>query len=146
MIVGQFESVLDEKKRTALPKKFRSELGADIVITKGLEKNLIIVPELQWRTLLEGTEGRPFIERNVRNLQRFLLGNATEIQLDTKGRFVLADYLKEYAGIEKDIIFIGVGRFVEIWDKKEWHKHEAEMTKNGMIATIAEKLTGEGNE
>ncbi|HRN96717.1 MAG TPA: hypothetical protein PLD54_04685, partial [Candidatus Levybacteria bacterium] len=88
MVLGQFESVLDAKKRTALPKRFRSELGADIIITKGLEKNLIIVPELQWRTLLEGTEGRPFIERNVRNLQRFLLGNATEIQLDTKGRFV----------------------------------------------------------
>ncbi|HRN96523.1 MAG TPA: division/cell wall cluster transcriptional repressor MraZ, partial [Candidatus Levybacteria bacterium] len=98
------------------------------------------------RTLLEGTEGRPYIEKNVRNLQRFLLGNATEIQLDTKGRFIVPDYLRQYAGIEKNIVFVGVGRFAEIWDKKMWYDHETEMTTDGTIAKIAEKLTGEGDE
>ena len=140
MIIGQFESILDAKNRSALPKKFREELGSTLVITKGLDTQLIIVPTKHWDTLLEGTQGKPFIQRDVRELQRFLLGNATELELDTKGRFVLPDYLREYAQVTDEIVYVGVGRFVEVWDKKKWDAHQTKIVEKGMIADIAEKL------
>lgn len=146
MVLGQYTSTIDNKNRSALPKKFRDELGSTLIITKGLDTQLIIVPVKQWNTLLEGTDGKPFIQRDVRQLQRFLLGNATEFELDTKGRFVLPDYLRDYAQISNEIVYVGVGRFVEVWDKKIWTKSQEEIVEKGMIADIAEKLTGGENE
>lgn len=146
MVLGQFESTLDEKKRSALPKKFREELGATVIVTKGLDTQLIVVAEKEWNTLLEGTQGKPFIQKNVRELQRFLLGNAQSIELDSKGRLVLPEYLRTYAQINNEIVYVGVGRFVEIWDRKLWYDHQMKMTENGMITQIAETLAGEIHE
>ncbi len=140
MVLGQYTSTIDEKNRSALPKKFREELGSTLIVTKGLDTQLIIVPTKQWNTLLEGTEGKPFIQRDVRELQRFLLGNATELELDTKGRFVIPEYLREYAHIKDEIVYVGVGRFIEVWDKKRWNDHQEKIVEKGMIADIAEKL------
>lgn len=138
MLIGQFDSKLGEKHQANLPKKFRDVLGEKLIITKGFENCLIIVSEENWKTLLEGTEGRPFTNKSTRELQRFLLGNATNVELDTKGRFVIPEYLRKFAGIDTEIIFAGIQRFVEIWDKDSWEKHQVELTKN--IGDIAERL------
>ncbi len=141
MVLGQYDSKLSEKHQTALPKKFRDELGDKLIITKGFENCLIIVSEANWKTLLEGTEGRPFTNKSTRELQRFLLGNATSVELDAKGRFVVPEYLRNFASIKEDIIFAGIQRFVEIWDKTKWEDHQKELSQN--IASIAERLTDE---
>lgn len=143
MLIGQYESKLGEKHQAALPKKFRDVLGDKLIITKGFENCLIIVSEENWKTLLEGTEGRPFTNKSARELQRFLLGNATDIELDSKGRFVLPEYLRKFASINTEIIFAGIQRFVEVWDKKHWEEHQKELTKD--IDFIAEKLSGQEN-
>jgi MraZ protein len=144
MLIGQFESKIGEKHQAALPKKFRDVLGEKLIITKGFENCLIIVSEENWKTLLEGTEGRPFTNKSARELQRFLLGNATDVELDSKGRFVLPEYLRKFASIDNEIIFAGIQRFVEVWDKKHWEEHQKELTKD--IGFIAEKLSGQDNE
>lgn len=146
MLIGQFESILDEKKRSAMPKRFREELGATVIITKGLDTQLIVVAEKEWETLLEGTLDKPFIQKKVRELQRYLLGNAHEVEMDTKGRIILPEYLKKYAQINNEIVYVGVGRFVEIWDKKMWYDHQMKMTEDGMISQIADTLIGDGDE
>lgn len=143
MLLGQYEGKISEKHQVALPKKFRKELGEKIIITKGFENCLIAVSENNWKTLLEGTEGKPFTDKNSRELQRFLLGNATEVELDTKGRFVISEFLRDFAGVKNDIIFAGIQRFVEIWDKEAWDKHQKELS--GTIESIAERLSA-GNE
>ena len=79
MLIGQYDGKIGEKHQVALPKKFREELGDKLIITKGFENCLIVVSEENWKTLLEGTEGRPFIDKDARELQRFLLGNATYV-------------------------------------------------------------------
>lgn len=141
MVIGQYESKIGEKHQAALPKKFREELGEKLIITKGFENCLIIVSEENWKTLLEGTEGKPFTNKSTRELQRFLLGNATEIVLDSKGRFVLPEYLRAFASIDKDIIFAGIQRFVEVWDKEHWEAHQQELAND--IGSIAERLSGQ---
>jgi MraZ protein len=138
MLIGQFDSKLGEKHQASLPKKFREVLGERLIITKGFENCLIIVSEENWKTLLEGTEGRPFINKSTRELQRFLLGNATDVELDSKGRFVIPEYLRKFAGIDTEIVFAGIQRFVEIWDKNSWEMHQNELTKS--IGDIAERL------
>jgi len=141
MLIGQYEGKIGEKHQAALPKKFREILGEKLIITKGFENCLIIVSEENWKTLLEGTEGRPFTNKATRELQRFLLGNATYIELDTKGRFVLPEYLRLFAGIKQEIVFAGIQRFVEVWEKKAWEEHQKRLGTT--IESIAEKLTEE---
>lgn len=142
MLLGRFDSTIGEKHQTGLPKKFREILGDTIIVTKGFEHSLIIVSEKEWETLLEGSEGRPFTNKTTRELQRFLLGNATQAALDTKGRFVIPEYLRKYAKLSNEIVFVGVRRYVEVWDKKEWENHQEELSKT--IESIAERLDEEG--
>ncbi len=141
MLIGQYESKIGEKHQAGLPKKFRDVLGEKLIITKGFENCLIIVSEDNWKTLLEGTEGKPFTSSSTRELQRFLLGNASDVELDQKGRFVIPEYLRQFAHIETDVVFVGIQRFVELWDKKSWDTHQKEL--GGKIESIAEKLVGE---
>ena len=143
MLIGQYEAKISEKHQAGLPKKFRDILGEHVIITKGFENCLIIVSEDNWKTLLEGTEGKPFTSKSTRELQRFLLGNAANVELDAKGRFIIPEFLRTFAHLKEDVIFVGIQRFVEVWDKKQWDEHQQELGKN--IESIAEKLGEEHN-
>nr|MBI5456023.1 division/cell wall cluster transcriptional repressor MraZ [Candidatus Levybacteria bacterium] len=138
MLIGQHDGKIDDKGRTALPKKFREVLGDKLIITFGYENSLIIVSQENWKALLEGTEGRPFIESDTRETQRFLLGGATSVELDNKGRFVLPAYLREFAKIKDNVVFLGLSRYVEIWDKDRWSQYQKNLEKN--IDTISQRL------
>ena len=144
MLLGQYEAKVDEKSRISLPKKFREQLGEKIVVTSGFENSLIIVPEREWESLLEGTRGRPFIEYETRDTQRFLLGAAEEIELDSKGRFILPARLRTFAGIENDVVFVGLGRYVEVWSSDRWEKYRLGLEEN--IEGIAARLVKKGEE
>src|SRR3990167_4365229 len=144
MLLGQYEGKVGEKSRTALPKKLREIIGEKLIITLGYENSLIIVPEAGWKALLEGTEGRPFIEKPARETQRYLLGGATFIELDSKGRFIIPDYLRRFAKIKTEVVFLGLSRYVELWDKGNWETYRQNLEKN--IDKISEKLIGKDAE
>ncbi len=139
MLIGQAGSRIDEKNRISFPKKFRKELGDSLIVTQGFESSLIVVSVERWKSLLEGTEGLPFTNKEARETQRFLLGSAEEVALDDKGRFVLPHHLKEYAEISDEVVCLGISRYVEIWDKKKWEEHNNELIQN--IEPITEKLS-----
>ncbi len=141
MLLGQYEGKIDGKGRTAMPKKFREILGEKLIITLGYENSLIVVSQENWKQLLEGTEGRPFIEYETRETQRFLLGGASEVELDGKGRLILPAYLRSFGEIEDEVVFIGLSRYVEIWDKKKWVKYRENLSKN--IEGISQRLIKE---
>lgn len=138
MLLGQYEGKIGDKSRIGFPKKFREVLGDKLIITLGYEESLIVVSEKGWKSLLEGTEGRPFIESETRETQRFLLGGASGVELDNKGRFILPGYLREYAGIEDEVVFLGLSRYVEIWSKKRWEEYSSKLKEN--IETISQRL------
>lgn len=138
MLLGQYEGKLAPKNRVAMPVKLRKELGDRLIITMGYENALIIVSEDGWKALLEGTEGKPFIQSEARETQRFLLGGASFIELDNKGRFVLPGYLKEFGKITEDVIFLGLSRYVELWDRKRWETYRKDLEKN--IDNISKRL------
>ena len=144
MLIGQFEGKLGTKGRIAFPKKFREILGDKLIVTLGYENSLIVVSQKGWKSLLEGTEGKPFIQSETRETQRFLLGGASHVELDSKGRFIIPSYLREFAKIENEIVFLGLSRYVEIWDKKHWLEYRQNLEKN--IDTISQRLVDKNNK
>ncbi len=142
MLLGQVNNKLDDKNRLSFPFRFRKELGDKLIITQNMEGSLLVVGAQRFKMLLSGTENKPFILKEVREIQRFLFGSAVEIELDEKGRFILPVHLKNYSGIETDAVFVGVYNRVEIWDKKRWEEYnKAHLEKN--IAEIAQKMQEE---
>ena len=139
MLRGRYDGKVSTKFQIALPKKFRDELGDRIIVTKGLGKRLMIVSEKKWETLLEGTQDSPFINKDAADLQRFVLGNAYDAELDSKGRCVLPAYLREHAGMTDEIVFAGMRNYVEIWNKKDWEEEQERLSKN--VSEIAKRLT-----
>lgn len=139
MLSGQIEGKISKKFQTAFPKNFREELGDQLIITKGIDACLLVIAKDSWQTLLEGTEGMPFTDTQSRETQRYLFGNAVEVSVDQQGRFVLPEYLRTHAGIENEVIYVGVHRYVEIWDKQVWEKKMEGMSKT--IQQITDKLS-----
>ncbi len=145
MLIGQYETTVGAKGRLLVPKKIRESLGDKIIVTLGYEKSLIVVSQESWKSLLEGTEGKPFIQSETRETQRFLLGGASLVELDGKGRFVLPSYLRGFAEIKDEVIFIGLYRYAELWDKKRWLEYQENLEKN--IDKISQRLVeGEKKE
>ena len=108
MLIGEHEGKIAEKNRIALPKKFRDELKSGLIIARGYEECLIILDNNRWKKLINNIESKPFLNRSVRDTKRFIAGGASEIELDSQGRFVLPESLKLYAQIEKDVVFVFV--------------------------------------
>jgi len=139
MLIGHYPSKLDIRKgRTALPKKFRQFLGKRIIITAGYEKSLMIISCSSWEKVAGGIVNRPFISGPARETDRFLLGSAFKVELDVQGRFIIPQSLRSYAGLSGDIVFVGVGNRIEVWDKSGWDKHQQYLSEN--IEKIAQKL------
>lgn len=140
MLIGQVDKKLDYKNRLSFPYRFKKEMGKTLIITQNMEGSLLVVSLARWQTLLEGTEGKPFTDSATRQIQRFLFGSAVEVELDDKGRFILPAHLKEYSGIGKEAVFVGVYNRVEIWDKTRWEEYNKKhLSKN--ISQIAQKLS-----
>jgi len=138
MLIGEYFNKVGEKNRIALPKKFREILGTKVIVTRGYEDCVIVVNEKQWNNLLSVFEDKPFTTSPVRDTRRFLIGGASEVVLDKQGRFVLPINLKEFAAIKKEVVFVGLVDWVEIWSRDAWEKR-MEMIKPS-AAKIAEEL------
>lgn len=139
MLIGRQDTKIDEKNRIILPAKFRRELGDNLIVSQGFEGSLIVISVSKFELLLEGTRGKPIIDKNAREIERFLLGSAEEVSLDDKGRFIVPNYLREYASLNEEVSMLGVIRYVQIWDKKRWETHNLELIKK--IEPITERLT-----
>ena len=141
MIIGEYRSKIAEKKRVSLPKKFRDELGEEIILTRGYEDSLIIVNKDMWSRVAQEVIDGSFINKNIRDTSRFLVGGATEISIDKQGRFLIPDSLFEHAGLTKDVVFIGLVNWIEIWDREKWDERLKYLKANGdQIAQEISKL------
>lgn len=141
MIIGEYTGKLSEKKRVSLPKKFRDELGENIILTRGYEDSLILVNKQMWEKIAKEVINGSFINKNIRDTSRFLIGSAVEISLDELGRFVIPQSLFEHADLNNEIVFIGLINWIEIWDKSKWEKRVEYLKTHGEeIAQEIEKM------
>lgn len=138
MLIGEYKHIIDNKKRLAIPSKLRRELGAKAVITKGLDNSLWIFPLSQWNKLVEKLSQLPLGQRDTRGFSRLMLAGASEVKLDGLGRILVPDYLKQYAGLKKNVIIAGVYNRLEIWDENKWNVFKQSSEKE--IDNMAERL------
>ena len=120
MLLGQQVVQIGPKNRILVPKKFREELGEELIVAYGYEGALIVFSKKAWEEEVARSISGPLTQKSVREEARFLLSGAEEIELDEQGRFVLPVHLKRYAEIKDEVYFVGLGRWVEIWDSKKW--------------------------
>jgi len=147
MLIGEYKSRVGEKKRVSLPKKFRDELGENLILTRGYENALIVVNEELWKKVATEVIDGSFINKDIRDTSRFLVGGAKEINLDDQGRFVIPETLFKHANLKKDVIFIGLVNWVEIWEKERWQERLEYLKEHGEeIAEEINKMKHEKNE
>lgn len=121
MFVGKYYNSTDSKFRLIVPAKFRDELGCRCIVAKSLDKCLTIYPFGQWEKFVsEKLELLPDSNPNARRLKRHFLSSAAECDVDKQGRLTIPQELKEYAGIEKDLITVGSDKTIEIWSRQNW--------------------------
>ncbi len=139
MLIGEYHGKLSNKKRTSLPKKFRNELGENIILTRGYEDALILVNQDMWQKIAKEVIDGSFINKNIRDTSRFLVGSATEVQTDKQGRFIIPQALFDHAQLKEDIVFIGLVNWIEIWEKSKWEERLQYLKQHG--EDIAQELT-----
>jgi len=146
MLIGEYHGKLSNKKRTSLPKKFRNELGENIILTRGYEDALILVNQDMWRKIAKEVIDGSFINKNIRDTSRFLVGSATEVQTDKQGRFIIPQALFDHAQLKEEIVFIGLVNWVEVWEKSKWEERLQYLKQHGEeIAQELTKMTDKSN-
>lgn len=140
MFMGEYNHTLDAKGRLIIPSRFRESLGDTFVVTKGLDGCLFVYDNSEWTIFEEKLKGLPLTNKDARQFVRFFLAGAAEVEVDKQGRILLPGSLRDYAGMEKDVVLIGVGSRVEIWSRE---RYEGTATYEDMDE-IAEHMSGLG--
>ncbi len=138
MFIGEYQHALDTKNRIVVPSKFREELGEKFVLTKGLDGCLYVYSLAEWGILEEKLKKLPLTNKDARAFVRFFFSGANEVDCDKQGRALIPQNLLQYAGIEKDIVSIGVSTRIEIWSKDKWDEYN---NSNIDFGEIAEKMS-----
>lgn len=138
MFIGEYSHSIDPKKRLAVPSRFRGGLKQKVVITRGLDKCLFVYPMNVWKDLAGKLGTLPVGESSTRSFIRLMLAGAVDVDVDKQGRILIPDFLKEYAGLGKNVVVTGVYNRVEVWDTINWMKYKKKAEKN--TDEIAEQL------
>lgn len=120
MFMGEYNHTIDAKGRLIIPAKFREVLGDEFVVTKGMDGCLFVFDNSEWQAFAEKLRSLPMIDKEVRQFTRFFLAGAASVEVDKQGRILLPSVLRDFAGITKDTVLIGVGSRIEIWSKDRW--------------------------
>ncbi|WP_163194818.1 division/cell wall cluster transcriptional repressor MraZ [Clostridium thermarum] len=138
MFIGEYQHAIDNKNRMIIPSKFREELGNSFVLTKGLDGCLYAYTMNEWKIMEEKLKKLPLTSKDARAFVRFFFSGANEVEIDKQGRALIPQNLLEYAGIEKEIVSIGVSTRIEIWSKAKWDEYN---NSDINFDEIAEKMS-----
>lgn len=140
MFMGEYNHTVDTKGRLIIPSKFREDLGEEFVITKGLDGCLFVFPNNEWQAFEEKLKALPLTNKSARQFSRFFVAGATPCELDKQGRILLPGTLREFAGLEKDVVLAGMLNRIEIWSKSKWSENNSYEDMDD----IAEQMTDLG--
>lgn len=147
MLIGEYIHTIDEKNRISLPSKFRKEMGKKIIITPGLDQCLFIFTTKEWtkvsKRLSDSDSDLSFLTADKRSFNRFMFGRAAEIEVDSIGRILIPDFLKDRIGLKNTAAMVGVEDRVEVWNENAWNKQKEIIERQA--EELAEKL-GKGEK
>ena len=125
MFMGEYNHTVDTKGRLIIPSKFRELLGDEFIVTKGLDGCLFVFPQDEWQAFEEKLRTLPLTQKGARQFTRFFVAGATPCELDKQGRILLPATLREFAGLDKDVVLAGMLNRIEIWSKAKWAENNA---------------------
>ncbi len=126
MFIGKYYNSIDAKNRMIVPQKHREQLGGQCVLTKGLDRCLYIYSMSDWEKQMEKIEELPESDPKIRAFIRHFCANAVVCEFDKQGRTVIPPELKEYAGIDKELVTMGTMKKIEVWSRDVWDKPDNE--------------------
>lgn len=139
MFTGEYNHTVDEKGRLIIPSKFREELGSEFVVTKGLDGCLFVYDNDEWKKFEEKLKALPLTNKDARAFARFMLAGASLVEVDKQGRILLPIHLRTFAELDKEVVLLGVGGRVEIWNRDKW-EDASDITNIDDIAGKMESL------
>ncbi len=146
MFIGQYKHTIDSKGRVSVPVRHREVLGerydGHLVVTRDFDRCLVVYPQEEWQVLFDKLRKAPMMAQELKEFMRFYLAGASECTVDRQGRVLIPGELRSYAGIGKDVVFIGMNDRIEIWSPSVWREREEQGFANR--ERIMEKLTGFG--
>ncbi|AWX42748.1 Protein mraZ [Metamycoplasma cloacale] len=141
---GKYYKQIDDKNRLVIPAKLLKELGEVMYITLGFDKSIVLRTEKEFLKLKEKLEENNSLNPDFRNLSRYIFGNTEEVQPDSKGRIVLPKYFVDKTTITKEVVFIGVGSYAEIFAKETYDLKEQFFEDEQNIEDLTKKLLEQG--
>ena len=109
MFMSEYNHTVDAKGRLIIPSKFREILGEEFVISKGMDGCLFVYANEDWKAFEQKLTSLPLINKEARQFARFFLAGAAQVEVDKQGRILLPANLREFAGLDKDVVLVGVG-------------------------------------
>ena len=145
MFYGEYEHTLDRKGRLIIPSKFREAIKEHYVerffITRGLDKCLFMFAEDEWKLQEQKFKTMSFTKSEYRRFNRLYFSGASELAPDKQARILIPSYLKDYAGIKRDVYIIGVSNRIEIWSRENWKDYYS--SSKDAFEEVAEKMISE---
>jgi len=138
MFIGEYQHNLDDKGRLAVPAKFRELLTHGLVATRGLDNCLFVYTLESWKELAKKLANMSFTQKDKRAFNRSMFSGASDLGLDSQGRVLLPENLRNFANLKKEVVIIGVYDRLEIWDKEKWENYRDNMEESG--DDVAERL------
>ena len=123
MFMGEYNHTIDAKGRLIIPSRFRELLGEEFVLTRGLDGCLSIYPMDERVAFEEKLRAFPLTNKDARTFSRFFVAGATTCQLDKQGRILVPQTLRQFAGLDKDVVLTGNLNRIEVWSKEKWSEN-----------------------
>ncbi|MBE2201590.1 MAG: division/cell wall cluster transcriptional repressor MraZ [Anaerolinea sp.] len=120
MFLGEYIHTIDDKGRLTIPAKFRGLLAAGLVVTRGFDQNLMAFSLDEWQNLAQRIAERPLSDEDVRAFRRRVFSGAVDLLPDRQGRILVPPYLREFAGIDGDVVIAGMFNYFELWSVQAW--------------------------
>ncbi|MBU0491393.1 MAG: division/cell wall cluster transcriptional repressor MraZ [Chloroflexi bacterium] len=136
MFLGEFEHTLDSKGRLSIPARFRADLEAGLVVTRGLGDYLMAFPPAEWERFIGDMRQREMTLAESQTISRFIFARAAECTLDGHGRTLIPAPLRQYAHLDTDVTVVGMDTHLEIWDRARWAEEQDRVEREGLqVAT-----------
>jgi len=142
MLIGEYNHTIDDKNRVSLPSKFRKEVGKKLVATYGLEGCLFLYPLGEWKKISEEIGKMGMLKSDTREFNRFMFGGAVELEVDTLGRVLIPEHLRDHGKLMDKVSFVGVHKRIEMWNDKRWSEYKKKVVAEA--DSLAEKLSQTG--
>lgn len=120
MFLGEYTHTIDDKGRLTIPAKFRGDLAAGLVVTRGFDRNLMVYPMDEWQKLALDIMEQPLADTRIRDFRRRVFSGAVDLEPDRQGRILVPPYLREFGAIETDVVIVGMYNYIEIWSTAAW--------------------------